>query len=393
MISRNLRHFRLILAVADLGSLTRASEVCHVSQPAVTQAISKIEHEVGGAIFERTRSGFFLTPRGEVLLARLRRAFELLEPALVDVSARLRLSVTHAPLQALIAVKEAENFTLAARQLGLAQPTVHRAITQIEEEAGRRLFDRASFGIVPTRTCQALAQAARLALYEFEQAEADLAEFEGREVGKIVIGAMPLSRSVLLPQALARFRALRPRLSVRVIDGPYELLLSGLRRGEIDLLVGALRDPAPIGDVVQEVLFDDRLALLAGRDHPLAGRRDLSLEELAGFPWIVPPKGTPTRQQFDALFANAGVAAPESILESGSILLMREILGMSDHLGCISRQQAKAEIEKDLVTALDFPTHLPARPIGLTLRSNWEPTAAQRLLLDLLRGAAPTTAD
>ena len=137
MISRNLRHFRLILAVADLGSLTRASEVCHVSQPAVTQAISKIEREAGGAIFERTRSGFFLTPRGEVLAARFRRAFELLDPALADVSPRLRLTVSHAQLQALIAVREAENFTLAARQLGLAQPTVHRAITQIEEEAGR----------------------------------------------------------------------------------------------------------------------------------------------------------------------------------------------------------------------------------------------------------------
>ena len=200
MISRNLRHFRLILAVADLGSLTRASEVCHVSQPAVTQAIIKIEREVGGAIFERTRNGFFLTPRGEVLAARFRRAFELLDPALADVSTRLRLTVSHAQLQALIAVREAENFTLAARQLGLAQPTVHRAITQIEEEAGRKLFDRASYGIVPTRACQALAQAARLALYEFDQAESDLAEFEGREVGRIVIGAMPLSRSVLLPQ-------------------------------------------------------------------------------------------------------------------------------------------------------------------------------------------------
>ncbi len=392
MISRNLRHFRLILAVADLGSLTRASEVCHVSQPAVTQAISKIEREAGGAIFERTRNGFFLTPRGEVLAARFRRAFELLDPALADVSSRLRLTVSHAQLQALIAVREAENFTLAARQLGLAQPTVHRAITQIEEEAGRKLFERASYGIVPTRACQVLAQAARLALYEFDQAEADLAEFEGREVGQIVIGAMPLSRSVLLPQALARFRALRPLLKVRVIDGPYELLLSGLRRGEIDLLVGALRDPAPIGDVVQEVLFDDRLALLAGRDHPLVGRHDLTLDDLAGYPWIVPPKGTPTRQQFEALFAEAGMAVPASILESGSILLMREMLGMSDHLGCISRPQARAEIEKGLVAALDFPTHLPARPIGLTLRRNWEPTGAQRLLLDLLRGAVPAEA-
>ena len=105
------------------------------------------------------------------------------------------------------------------------------------------------------------------------------------------------------------------------------------------------------------------------------------------------PKGTPTRQQFEALFAEGGMAPPASILESGSILLMREMLGMSDHLGCISRQQARAEIEKGLVAALDFATHLPARPIGLTLRGNWEPTGAQRLLLDLLRGAVPAEAD
>lgn len=389
MISRNLRHFRLILAVAQLGSLTRASETCHVSQPAVTQAIAKIEREAGGALFERTRSGFYLTPRGEVLAARFSRAFQRLDPALVDVSPRLKLTVTHAQLQALIAVHEAENFTLAARQLGLAQPTVHRAITQIEQEAGRRLLERASFGIVPTRACQALAQAARLAFYELEQADADLAEFEGREVGQIVVGSMPLSRSVLLPTALVQFRAQRPHLPVRIVDGPYELLLSGLRHGEIDILVGALRDPAPIGDVVQEVLFDDRLALLAGRDHPLAGRNDLTLAELARYPWVVPPVGTPTRQQFDRLFAQTGGDAPQSIVESGSIILMREMLGQSDHLGCISRHQANAEIKNGLVTALDFSTHLPARPIGLTIRNNWEPTGAQRLLLDLLRSAAP----
>ncbi|MBI1415706.1 MAG: LysR family transcriptional regulator [Limimaricola sp.] len=389
MISRNLRHFRLVLAVADLGSVTEASAVAHVTQPAVTQAIAKIEREAGGLIFDRGRGGLFLTPRGEVLTARLRRAFALLDPALEDVAPRLKLTVTSAQLKALIAVREAENFTLAAQRMGMSQPTVHRAVTQIEAEAGRRLFERTAQGVVATRPCAALAQAGRLAFYELDQAEADLAEFEGREVGRIVIGSMPLSRSVLLPKALAGFRAERPRLPVRVLDGPYDLLLAGLLRGEIDFLVGALRDPAPLGEVMQRPLFDDQLALIAGLDHPLAGRHDLTLDDLARYPWIVPRAGTPTRVQFDALFAEGGIVPPASILECGSILLMREMLGMSDHLGCISRQQANAEIGKGLVRALDFATRLPARPIGLTLRTNWEPTAAQRLLLDLLQAAVP----
>ena len=244
MISRNLRHLRLFAAVADLKSLTLTSEKWHISQPAVTQAINKLERETGGALFERSRHGFFLTPRGEVLLRRVEAAFGLLDSILSEISPRLRMSLSYAQLQALIAVSESENFTLAARRLGLAQPTVHRAVTQIEQEAARSLFERTSFGILPTRLCQALAQAARLAIYEFD----------GGEAGEIVIGAMPLARSGLLPRALARFRAERPTYPVRIHDGPYDELLSALRRGSIDFLVGALREPAPIGDVVQQRL-------------------------------------------------------------------------------------------------------------------------------------------
>uniref|UniRef100_UPI0011094E10 LysR family transcriptional regulator n=1 Tax=Poseidonocella sp. HB161398 TaxID=2320855 RepID=UPI0011094E10 len=80
MISRNLRHLRLFLAVADLGSVTRASDLYNVSQPAVTQALGKLEAQAGGPLFSRTRQGFFLTPRGEALSARVARAFDRLDP-------------------------------------------------------------------------------------------------------------------------------------------------------------------------------------------------------------------------------------------------------------------------------------------------------------------------
>lgn len=173
MISRNLRHFRVFLAVAELRSPTQAAERCLVSQPAVTHSLAKLEREVGGPLFERTRQGFFLTERGRVFETRLRRAMQRLDAGLWAVSARLSLTVTTSQLQALIAMVEAQNFTLAARTLGLAQPTVHRAITQIEQEAARPLFERTSFGMVATRAARALAQAARLAFSEFDQAEAE----------------------------------------------------------------------------------------------------------------------------------------------------------------------------------------------------------------------------
>ncbi|MHB0954650.1 MAG: LysR family transcriptional regulator [Allorhizobium sp.] len=391
MISRNLRHLRLFAAVAELKSLTLTSEKWHISQPAVTQAINKLERDAGGTLFERSRHGFFLTPRGEVLLKRVESAFALLDPVLNDISPRLRMSLSYAQLQALVTVSESENFTLAARRLGLAQPTVHRAITQIEQEAGRSLFERTSFGILPTRLCRALAQAARLAIYEFDQADAELAEFNGGEAGEIVIGAMPLARSGILPQALARFRVERPTFPVRIHDGPYDELLGALRRGAIDFLVGALREPVPIGDVVQQRLFDDRLALLARPGHPLAGRRTLTVDDLLAFPWVVPCRDTPTRDQFETLFTQSGLNPPERLIESGSLLLMRELLNESNHLGCLSRHQSQRECDYGLLASLTYPTDHLVRPIGLTCRDNWRPTKAQSLMLQLVAEVAPQT--
>jgi DNA-binding transcriptional LysR family regulator len=386
-MNASLRHLRVFLAVAEHGSITRAAEAGRVSQPAVTQAIGKIEREAGTSLFQRTPQGLFPTEAGAALAFRVARAFALLDPALDATGPRLRLTTTAAGLRALIAMREAENFTLAARRLGVAQPTVHRAIGALEQEAGRRLFQRTAEGVRATQPALALAQAARLAFAELAQAEADVADALGREAGRIVVGAMPLSRSTVLPRAIAGFRRLRPTLPILILDGRYDELLAGLRRGEIDMLIGALRDPAPIGDVVQRALFDDDLALVAGRGHPLARRADLTRADLVCYPWVVARAGTPARAHFDRLFA--GGPAPSSIVESGSVVLMRELLDSSEHLACVSRLQARVESDHGLMTILPFELPGTRRPIGLTLRADWLPTRAQGEFLGLLGGSGP----
>ena len=383
----NLRHLRIFLAVCDTASISRAAALCNVSQPAVTQVIGKLERVAGQPLFLRRPRGMFMTAAGQALAGRVTRAFAYLDRALGDLNPRLRLTATAAQLQALIAMREAENFTRAARRRGRAQPTVHRAVTQLVQEAGRPLFERTSYGMIATRPAHALAQAARLAFAELEQAEADLADMLGREVGRIVVGAMPLSRSHILPRTIARFRVGRPTLPVKALDGPYDDLMAGLRRGEVDFLVGALRDPSPIGDIEQERLFDDVLVMVARPDHPLAREDALALDDLARFPFVVSTEGTPTRRAFDRLFERAG-CRPQSLIETGSMILMRELMRISDHIGCISRLQVEAELALGAMIVLPFAMEDTARPIGLTLRSGWVPTAAQREFLDALRSVA-----
>src|SRR5690606_32348971 len=268
-IEYNLRHLRLLVMVVETGSITQASGACNISQPAATQALKKLESQFGATLFDRSNQGVFPNALARQLAERVRRALERLDVAIATLGPRLQLTATTAKLRALVAVAETENFSIAARNLGVAQPTMHRAITQLESEIGRELFRRTPYGSTPTRAGQLLANAAQLAFAELVQAEMELAEAIGRGQLTITLGGMPLSRSHILPGAIAKFHRQHPHVRIHVLEGPYEMLLAGLRRGQIDFLFGALRNPLPIEDVVQEHLFDDELIIVAGPRHPL----------------------------------------------------------------------------------------------------------------------------
>ena len=381
----NLRHLRLLLVVVETGSVTQASLACNISQPAATQALRKLEEKFGTALFDRNRNGLFATPLGTLLAARARRALDLLDSATTTLAPRLTLTATTAKLRALVAVAQAENFSIAARRLGIAQPTVHRAISQLEGEIGRALFKRTQYGTAPTRAGQLLAGAAQLAFAELAQARMELADAMGRGTMHLTVGGLPLSRSYILPSTIAKYQATHPRVSVKVLEGPYETLLAGLRRGEIDFLFGALREPPPVDDIEQTHLFDDELVIVSGPDHPLARQSTPDLVEAATCHWVVGIPGTPVRDHFDAFIAAIGTDGPPHLVETSSMILMRELLHAGSYLGCISRRQVEAEIRSGLMVPLPFRLDEGRRRIGITTRANWQPTRTQADFLTIVR--------
>lgn len=384
----NLRHLRLFLALSGEGSLSAAAAQMGLSQPAASQALAALERRAGGALFVR-RMGGALTARGLALQPRLARAFAILDRGFADLAPRLWLTTSHAQLRALIAAVENGSFALAAARLGVKPPSVQRAIATLEAEAGRALFTRAGQGMRASRAAQSLSRAARLALAELAQAEAELAAIDGVATGPIRVGALPLARAAWLPAALADFRRRCPGHAVAIIDGAYPALIDALQRTEIDMVLGALRDPAPGGDIRQIRVFDDRLALVAAPGHPALRDDPPDLAALARADWVVPRMGAPGRAQFDAVFTAVGLAPPRDVVEAGSVVILRELAVEAGYLGCISGAQLGPELRRGQLVRLPIGDDLPARPIGIATRIGWVPTLAQQTLLDCLDDAAP----
>jgi LysR family transcriptional regulator of gallate degradation len=161
-----------------------------------------------------------------------------------------------------------------------------------------------------------------------------------------------------------------------------------LRHGKADVLVGALREPAPASDVVQQRLFEDPLAIVLRSAHPLVRQRRATVRELASYPWIVGREGSPLRQRFVELFAGSGVEPPANPVECNSLAAARELLMGSDRVMLASAQQVRRELDTRLLALLPHPHGTVTRSIGLTMRQDWQPTERQRVLLDLLRTTA-----
>jgi DNA-binding transcriptional LysR family regulator len=389
----NLRHLRALSEVIAQRSLNRAADAAGLSQPALTQGLSKIERQLGVALFERYSNGVAATPSGIALTERAARAFELLGAAVRRSGrsgargfARPERLMTATQLEAFLHFADAQGFAGAAAISGLSQPAIHRAVRELEQICATPLAERRGRGMMLTPAGRALARGIRLAASELR---AGIAEARGEDDAdaRIAVGAMPLSRALLIPRALACHLAGSPRAVVDVIEGSWRELVDPLLDGVIDMMVGALRDDPPAG-IEQVPLFTDQLAVFGRAGHPLASA-SADIATLAGQPWVVGPVGTPLRAHWEALFA--GLQTPAVPVECGSVMVIRGLLAQSDLLTLLSPDQVALEVQAGMLVRIGPELPNTIRTIGISVRTGWRPTRLQQRFLDLLHQATVET--
>ena len=369
----NLRHLAAIAQIAQLGTMGAAARAVNLTQPALTQALARVESQLCLPLFERRHDGMLPTPAADVLVPRIRAA----------LGHAISPHVTTARLRALLALADSGSYLGASLATGLAVPTLHRAVKDLSLSLRKTLVERRSNAVVLTESGQALARAFRLARVELEAGLAEIEALKGREVRRITVGAMPLSRARILPAAVARFLKRHPQVDIAIAEGARAELVEPLRNGMIDMMIGALRQPLIEPDLAQAPLFEDEPIIVARHDHPLADTQP-DLTALARYAWILPGRGAPLRDSWEAMFAEAHVPTPRVPVESGSVMIIRQVLIESDFLALVSPDQVAVELEARWLISLGTVPSAFHRVIGVTTRASWRPTAVQaEFLADL----------
>ena len=397
----NLMTLRAVWAIHESGSALKAAGLVHRSQPAITAALGTFEKQLERPLFTRNARGMSPTPHGRVLCARVALALTHLRNAESYLATRrnpkaalpFHRLVHETQLAALSALLKTGSFSAAARQLQRAESSVHRSLRELETLCGIKLWERYGSGIEPTPEARELARHGELCWSELAAGLDEMAEQQGIMNGRVTIGSLPLTRSRWLPDAVTRLVSLHPHAQVVIVDGAYGELLRGLRHGQIDFVLGALREVKPEKDIVQTPHFDDQLAIIVRSGHPLAAGFDsdmdkLSAQQLADLSWILPRVDTPARRRFAEFLSYKGVPWPDRAIECSSLVATRALLLQSDHAALLSVRQIGIELETGLLKVLGPSLTGTTRSIGITTREGYRATALQQKLLDLLISSA-----
>lgn len=382
----NLRHLGALPAIQEHGRITSAAEAVFLSQPALTQGIAKLERQLGCTLFERQTEGMKATVLGEMVVERVRAAMSHLAVGARSITRgfdhRARL-MTMTQLRAFLALAAAGNYAAAARSTGLSQTAVHRAVGDLEQLVGKELVERRGRGVSLNPSGKKLARASRLAIGEIN---AIIVELGLAPEGNVIsVGALPTSRPFLVPEAMAKLTKEQPAARFKIFEGSWTDLVEPLRDGLVDFVVGALR-PQESSDLSQTPLAEDRLVIVAGSHHPLAGNKNPSIEALGAYPWIVDPANSSSQTQWEKLFA--GRELPPSPIECGSVMIIGRLLTSGDFLTLLSADQVALQIRSGLLAHVGVLLADSRRLVGVTTRLNWRPTAIQRRFIELLGDVA-----
>jgi DNA-binding transcriptional LysR family regulator len=181
------------------------------------------------------------------------------------------------------------SFTAAAESLGYTQSAVSRQVAGLERAAGTPLFERAARGVHLTDAGGALLRRAGSVLDEVDAAQRELEGMSQIATGRIRVGAFPTAVAALLPRAMRAFTERNPGADVSLREGSTSSQIRRLVSGAADVaVIGVLpqREPPTDRRVTLEHLIDDPLLLAVGRDHPLARRRTVNLDDLSSERWI-----------------------------------------------------------------------------------------------------------
>ncbi len=194
----------------------------------------------------------------------------------------------------------------AARRLNLSQPTVTKALQDIEATLSLPLFERSNRGLKPTPYGEIFARHAKIVLAQLRHAAEELEGLRAGYSGKDSVGTLLAASASILPDAIARLKKERPGVAISVAVGTYDILMPSLLAGDLDMVLGRLPEEGRSSELVYEEFYTEPVCLVTRRGHPLTRKRRLGLRDLVQEPWLMPLPETTLRRQIERASSRPG---------------------------------------------------------------------------------------
>ena len=280
------------------------------------------------------------------------------------IGRRLRLRDLHV----FFAVVESGSMAKAAAQLRVKQPSVSKAISDLEAALGVRLFDRSPQGVRPTIYGDALIECGIAVFDQLKQGIGKIQFLSDPATGDVRIGCVPSMAATIVPSVIRRFTRQYPRATVHIDELGLPAQVAGLRDRKYDFTITRTQE-LPIeewDDLNAEILFYDELVVAAGAQSRWARRRRIDLADLVQERWIVAPAYSWNYRRLLEAFQSRGLDMPAADLVTLSLHIVAELLSDGEYITAFPRSWVRVNGLKVL------PVDLPLQPwpvIILTLKN------------------------
>jgi DNA-binding transcriptional LysR family regulator len=291
-------------------------------------------------------------------------------------------------LHVLMAVIQAGGMGKAARHLNTSQSAVSRSIGELEHALGVRLLDRSRQGVEPTQYGRALLGCGAAVFDELRQGVKSIEFLADPTAGEIRVAGNEYIIAGLIATAFGRLRRQYPGISIDVAPvGAISEQHRKLRERNVDLVVGRVGQSHE-EDIDTEVLFNDRVVIVAGLENPWSRRRKVDLSELADEPWAMPPADTPVGGVVAELFRARGLKFAPRGMARGSVHLACALVASGPFLGILAGSLLRFGTNLPPLKILPVKLSVPPLPVGIMTLKNRTISPVGRLLIDRVRGLA-----
>lgn len=291
-------------------------------------------------------------------------------------------------LQCFVEIARQQSVVKAAAALSVTQPAVSKTIRELEDLLGVALFERRGRGVALTRFGEVFLRYAGASITALRQGVDSITQARTKGGLVIKVGALPTVSTRVMPQAVHLFKQDNIGTIVRVVTGQNSVLLSQLRTGDLDLVVGRLADPELMTGLSFEHLYSERVSFVVRPGHPVLKAKPFNLAKLANYTVLMPTEGSIIRPLVDRFLIANGIASLPDQIETVSMAFGRRYTRMTDAVWIISHGVIAEDLKEQVLAELPVKTDATTGPVGLTTRADIPPSLPAVMLMQTIRTAA-----